>query len=62
MSAAPRGVLTARFAHLLEQTAGLDRDADMLAEGGRAAEERESAASGGVHGLAEDLPVVAPAG
>jgi len=42
MSAAARGVLTARFAHLLEQTAGLDRDAGRLAEGGRAAEENRA--------------------
>jgi len=39
MPAAARGVLTARFTHLFERTVGLDRDTDILAEGGRAAEE-----------------------
>ena len=34
------GVLTVRLAHLFEQAVGLDPDADMLAEGRRAAGEK----------------------
>jgi SAM-dependent methyltransferase len=54
------GVLTVRLAHLFEQAAGLDPDADMLAEGCRAAEEERVMNIRWVHGLAEDLPAVAP--
>src|SRR5271169_5862779 len=70
------GVLTIRLAHLFEQAVGLDPDADMLAEGCRAADcAAEGAAAGAaagaaeekgvrnirwVQGLAEDLPAVAP--
>ena len=36
------GVLTVRLAHLFAQAVGLDPDADMLAEGCRAAGEKES--------------------
>ncbi|MBV9206843.1 MAG: class I SAM-dependent methyltransferase [Actinobacteria bacterium] len=57
------GVLTVRLAHLFEQAVGLDPDADMLAEGRRAAgekEEKEVLNIRWVRGLAEDLPAVAP--
>jgi ubiquinone/menaquinone biosynthesis C-methylase UbiE len=54
------GVLTVRLAHLFEQTIGLDPDADMLAEGRRAAEEARVMNIRWVQGLAEDLPTVAP--
>ena len=54
------GVLTVRLAHLFAQAVGLDPDADMLAEGGRAAEEKGVMNIRWVRGLAEDLPAVAP--
>jgi SAM-dependent methyltransferase len=54
------GVLTIRFAHLFEQAVGLDPDADMLAEGHRAAGEKGVMNIRWVQGLAEDLPAVAP--
>ncbi len=54
------GVLTVRLAHLFEQAVGLDPDADMLAEGRRAAEEKGVTNIRWVQGLAEDLPAVAP--
>jgi SAM-dependent methyltransferase len=54
------GVLTVRLAHLFSQAIGLDPDADMLAEGRRAAEERGVTNIRWVQGLAEDLPAVAP--
>jgi SAM-dependent methyltransferase len=54
------GVLTVRLAHLFSQAIGLDPDADMLAEGRRAAEGRGIANIRWVQGLAEDLPAVAP--
>src|SRR5215467_6551705 len=53
------GVLTVRLAHLFEQAVGLDPDADMLAEGCRAANEKEVGNIRWVRGLAEDLPEVA---
>jgi SAM-dependent methyltransferase len=53
-------VLTVRLAHLFEQAVGLDPDADMLAEGCRAAEENTVMNIRWVQGLAEDLPAVAP--
>jgi SAM-dependent methyltransferase len=54
------GVLTVRLAHLFEQAIGLDPDAAMLAEGGRAAAEKAATNIRWVQGLAEDLPAVAP--
>jgi SAM-dependent methyltransferase len=54
------GVLTVRLAHLFAQAVGLDPDADMLAEGRRAAEEKEVGNIRWVQGLAEDLPGAAP--
>jgi len=54
------GVLTIRLAHLFEQVTGLDPDADMLAEGRRAAGEQGVTNIRWVQGLAEDLPAVAP--
>jgi trans-aconitate methyltransferase len=54
------GVLTVRLAHLFEHAVGLDPDADMLAEGCRAAEESRIMNNRWVQGLAEDLPAVAP--
>ena len=54
------GVLTVRLAHLFGQAVGLDPDADMLAEGRRAAGEQAVTNIRWVQGLAEDLPAVAP--
>ena len=54
------GVLTVRLAHLFTQVVGLDPDADMLAEGRRAAEGKGVMNIRWVQGLAEDLPAVAP--
>ena len=54
------GVLTVRLAHLFAQAVGLDPDADMLAEGRRAAGEKKVTNVWWVQGLAEDLPAVAP--
>jgi SAM-dependent methyltransferase len=54
------GVLTVRLAHLFREAVGLDPDADMLAEGARAAAERGIGRIRWVRGLAEDLPAVAP--
>jgi SAM-dependent methyltransferase len=54
------GVLTVRLAHLFGQAVGLDPDADMLAEGRRAAAERGIENIRWVRGLAEDLPAAAP--
>jgi SAM-dependent methyltransferase len=54
------GVLTVRLAHLFSQAIGLDPDADMLAEGRRAAEGRGITNIRWVQGLAEELPAVAP--
>lgn len=54
------GVLTVRLAYLFQQTVGLDPDASMLAEGGRAAEEKGVKSIRWVQSLAEDLPAVAP--
>src|SRR5690349_2608249 len=54
------GVLTVRLAPLFAQAVGLDPDADMLAEGRRAAEEKRVMNIRWVQGLAEDLPAVAP--
>jgi SAM-dependent methyltransferase len=54
------GVLTVRLAHLFQDTVGLDPDADMLAEGRRAAGEKGVRNIRWVPGLAEDLPAIAP--
>jgi SAM-dependent methyltransferase len=54
------GVLTVRLAHLFAEAVGLDPDADMLAEGCRAAEEKKVTNIRWVQGLAEDLPEAAP--
>ena len=54
------GVLTVRLAHLFAHAVGLDPDADMLAEGSRAAREKRVTNIRWVRGLAEDLPAVAP--
>jgi SAM-dependent methyltransferase len=54
------GVLTVRLAYLFAQAVGLDPDAAMLAEGRRAAEQRQIGNIRWVRGLAEDLPAVAP--
>ena len=54
------GVLTVRLAHLFTQAVGLDPDADMLAEGRRAAGEQTVMNIRWVQGLAEDLPAAAP--
>ncbi|HEY3956355.1 MAG TPA: class I SAM-dependent methyltransferase [Streptosporangiaceae bacterium] len=54
------GVLTVRLAPLFEQAIGVDPDADMLAEGSRAAGERGIGNIRWVRGLAEDLPAAAP--
>jgi SAM-dependent methyltransferase len=54
------GTLTIRLAHMFDQAVGLDPDADMLAEGRRAAEETRVTNIRWVQGLAEDLPTVAP--
>ena len=54
------GVLAVRLAHLFKQAVGLDPDADMLAEGYRAARDKTVMNIRWVQGLAEDLPAVAP--
>ena len=54
------GVLTVRLAHLFTQAVGLDPDADMLAEGRRAAEENGVMNIRWLQGLAEELPAAAP--
>ena len=54
-------MLTVRLAHLFrEAVEDLDPDADMLAEGARAAGERGIGNIRWVRGLAEDLPAAAP--
>lgn len=54
------GVLTVRLAHLFEEAIGLDPDADMLAEGARAAGQRAVANIRWVEAVAEALPAAAP--
>jgi SAM-dependent methyltransferase len=54
------GVLTVRFAPLFEEAVGLDPDADMLAEGARAAEAQGVTNIRWVCARAEELPGVAP--
>lgn len=53
------GVLTVRLAHLFERAVGLDPDPGMLAEGRRAADEKNLTNIRWVQGLAEDLPGLA---
>jgi SAM-dependent methyltransferase len=54
------GILTVRLAHLFEGAAGLDPDPAMIAEGRRAARERDIANITWIRARAEDLPAVAP--
>jgi SAM-dependent methyltransferase len=54
------GILTVRLAPLFAQAVGLDPDAEMLAEGRRAAHERGLSNIRWVKALAEDLPAAAP--
>jgi SAM-dependent methyltransferase len=54
------GMLTVRLAHLFAEAVGLDPDADMLAEGSRAAAAQGITNIRWVQGLAEDLPAAAP--
>jgi SAM-dependent methyltransferase len=54
------GILTVRLAHLFEGAVGLDPDPAMIAEGRRAARERDIANITWIQGRAEELPAVAP--
>jgi SAM-dependent methyltransferase len=54
------GILTVRLASLFEDVVGLDPDADMLAEGRRAAQANAISHIRWVQALAEDLPAAAP--
>jgi SAM-dependent methyltransferase len=54
------GILTVRLAPLFEEAVGLDPDADMLAEGRRAAKEKSLTNIRWAKALAEDLPEAAP--
>jgi SAM-dependent methyltransferase len=54
------GILTVRLAHLFEGAVGLDPDPAMIAEGRRAARERDIANITWVQARAEDLPSAAP--
>jgi SAM-dependent methyltransferase len=54
------GILTVRFAHLFEETVGLDPDPGMLAEGRRVAEARGIENIRWVQAAGEDLPEAAP--
>jgi SAM-dependent methyltransferase len=54
------GILTARLAHLFEGAVGLDPDPAMIAEGRRAARERDIANITWIQAWAEELPAVAP--
>lgn len=54
------GILVLRLAALFEQAIGLDPDPDMLAEGRRAATDRNVSNVRWVQALAEDLPEAAP--
>ena len=54
------GILTVRLAHLFEGAVGLDPDPAMIAEGRRAARERDIANITWIQARAEDLPAVAP--
>ena len=54
------GILTVRLAQLFEGAVGLDPDPAMIAEGRRAAQERDIANITWIQARAEDLPAVAP--
>jgi SAM-dependent methyltransferase len=54
------GILTLRLAHLFAQALGLDPDADMLAAGSRAAEDKGIVNIQWVQALAEQLATAAP--
>jgi SAM-dependent methyltransferase len=54
------GILTVRLAHLFEAAVGIDPDPAMIAEGRRAAQERDIANITWIQGRAEELPAVAP--
>jgi SAM-dependent methyltransferase len=54
------GVLTVRLARLFEGAVGLDPDPGMIAEGRRAARERDTANITWIQARAEDLPGAAP--
>jgi SAM-dependent methyltransferase len=54
------GSLTVRLAHLFEEAVGLDPDAEMVAEGRRAADEQGITNISWVVARAEDLPKAAP--
>jgi SAM-dependent methyltransferase len=54
------GILTVRLAHLFESAVGLDPDPAMIAEGRRAARERDIANITWIQARAENLPAVAP--
>src|ERR1700689_1804305 len=54
------GILTIRLAHLFEGAVGLAPDPAMIAEGRRAAQERDIANITWIQARAEDLPAVAP--
>ena len=54
------GILTIRLAQLFEGAVGLDPDPAMIAEGRRAAQERDIANITWIQARAEDLPAVAP--
>jgi SAM-dependent methyltransferase len=54
------GILTVRLAHLFEGAVGLDPDPAMVAEGRRAAQERDIANITWIQARAEQLPAVAP--
>ena len=54
------GILTVRLAHLFDAAVGLDPDPAMIAEGRRAARERDIANITWIQARAEHLPAVAP--
>jgi SAM-dependent methyltransferase len=54
------GILTTRLARLFEGAVGLDPDPAMIAEGRRAARERDTAGITWIQARAEDLPAAAP--
>jgi SAM-dependent methyltransferase len=54
------GILTVRLAHLFEGAVGVDPDPAMIAEGRRAAQDRDIANITWIQARAEDLPAVAP--
>jgi ubiquinone/menaquinone biosynthesis C-methylase UbiE len=54
------GILTVRLAHLFDEAIGLDPDPGMVAEGRRAARERDIGNVTWIQAQAEELPAVAP--